>query len=125
MFWLVFQGRAKVMRHYRDKILHRSRWFMFVFCAAFCLLPVSKALAGNNTTNTSMRVISGPATISGSPEMTVKTFYTGDDNNNMTILIEWGESGVDRQRTRQILIRTPLHLLITARSIRCASPSRM
>ncbi|MBW2505327.1 MAG: fibronectin type III domain-containing protein [Deltaproteobacteria bacterium] len=80
--------------------LGKSIYFLYIMIT-FVALIISILLFANHshaadtTENTAARVYYGPATLAGTPEVTVKTFYSDDDNNNNSILIEWGESGVD------------------------------
>ena len=77
------------MRHYLTGVQHLSRWIFLGVFAAICVVPCS-SYGANLTENTSARIYPGSATISGSPSINVSSIYTGDDNNDMTVLIEWG-----------------------------------
>ncbi len=58
------------------------------------VLSANSALAGLTTDQTTVRVAPGPATLVGSPEINVSVLYSGDDNTNNSIRIEWGEDGI-------------------------------
>lgn len=57
------------------------------------VLSASSTLAGLTTDQTTVRIAPGPATLAGIPEINVSVLYSGDDNTNNSIRIEWGEDG--------------------------------
>ena len=77
---------------------NRSAAFLLVGALLLLLLTgnLSTALAvGNGTAAGQAKAPGGAATLAGSPSIDVTAPYADDDNADNSLLIEWGENGVD------------------------------